>query len=667
MNRPLLLLLIALLWSFGGCYPDPPSAVNDDDSAGDDDDTAPVDSDGDGVFGDQDCDDNDAQITTCLACQGSYIVDASDTAQDLEDLRLCGSISGSLTVRNSTLTNLVGLENLTDVGGEVEIRDNNSLLNLQGLENLTQIHTNLIIDANNSLLDLNGLSSLNELGDDLHIANNPQLNSVRGLAQIANVEALVLSNNGVLPDLRGFESLAEVAATLTISGNNNLSDLDELSALESIGGSLSITGNDRLTSLAGLSTLQSIAGDELTISDNPDLASIAGLEGVTELGQALPAPPARITISDNPDLTHLDGMPSLSSLEGTLTISNNDSLTDISGVENIVTLSGPVVISGNLELNNLHGLITSPSGSAVQLYLDSLTVSDNDALTNLNGLQDLVNIGGATPPMTPDTKLLSIDGNPSLSSLAALSNLENIWGNLVIRDNDVLSSTSGLSSLERVQTIEITDNETLEDINGFHGVGSIWFNGATNPNTATDGNLKISRNPGLRNLGGLTFLTHVDGDVIIDDNASLPVLDDGVFSSPGLGGLGSLQTVGGDLVISNNHMLADLTGLGRLSDVGQELRIHNNNGLHSLMGLGEADMTGGMGGLTLQTTDLTITNNLILQYIDVLNYLSSGAVTGTLQISNNPQLCETDVMMAVGACSCTSAISGNGTANPMCF
>jgi hypothetical protein len=86
-----------------------------------------------------------------LVCEGNYVIDDIDTADDLEALSGCKSLIGDLSISSTWLTNLQGLECLTHIGGYLAIADNNSLTSLAGLENLKTVAANLLIIRNHEL------------------------------------------------------------------------------------------------------------------------------------------------------------------------------------------------------------------------------------------------------------------------------------------------------------------------------------------------------------------------------------------------------------------------------------------------------------------------------------------------------------------------------------
>ena len=87
-------------------------------------------------------------------CVGVYTINDSDTSGDIAALSGCTSIYGGLTIENTALTSLSGLENLTSVSSccdkGLTISNNASLASLTGLDSLTSVRS-LAISNNASL------------------------------------------------------------------------------------------------------------------------------------------------------------------------------------------------------------------------------------------------------------------------------------------------------------------------------------------------------------------------------------------------------------------------------------------------------------------------------------------------------------------------------------
>jgi len=147
------------------------------------------------------------------ACAGNFLIDEVDTSGDLDAIADCITISGDLEIKKTDLTNLSAFANLTEIGGDLSILNNNALTNLDGLSKLTSVGdvwlqfnplTNIaglsgltsigdlgITDS--EITTLGALSSLETIGGDLYIAENPaltalELTSVKSVAEELDIE-----------------------------------------------------------------------------------------------------------------------------------------------------------------------------------------------------------------------------------------------------------------------------------------------------------------------------------------------------------------------------------------------------------------------------------------------------------------------------------------------
>lgn len=101
--------------------------------------------------------------------------------------------------------------------------------------------------------------------------------------------------------------------------------------------------------------------------------------------------------------------------------------------------------------------------------------------------------------------------------------------------------------------------------------------------TSLTGSLHISLNDNITNLGPLSVLLSVGGDVWIQDLQYLPSLS----------GLDNLTAIGGDLRIENADSLLSLFGLTSLQSVGGNVFIRDNSQLQTFGGLGSLQTIGG--------------------------------------------------------------------------
>ena len=134
-----------------------------------------------------------------IVCEGSFVIDDIETAADLEALSRCTSVTGDLSIIDSPLTSLKGLECLAHVGGSLVISVNRSLKSLVGLNKLESVGGYLEISYNFSLTSLAGLHNLKSVGGNLDISVNRSLTSLAGLNNLEAVGGnLVIWYNRIL-------------------------------------------------------------------------------------------------------------------------------------------------------------------------------------------------------------------------------------------------------------------------------------------------------------------------------------------------------------------------------------------------------------------------------------------------------------------------------------
>ena len=142
---------------------------------------------------------------------GDYTIHTTRDAERLERAGGCSyTIAGDLIITEVDAAVLEGLEDLSAVGGDLRIYDNEELQSFEGLVDLTTvgghvyIHDNEALQSfegmflqtvsghvkvynNDKLIDIDGLSKLNTVGGDLQISNNNKLTNVDGLFNLVAV------------------------------------------------------------------------------------------------------------------------------------------------------------------------------------------------------------------------------------------------------------------------------------------------------------------------------------------------------------------------------------------------------------------------------------------------------------------------------------------------
>ena len=340
-------------------------------------------------------------------------------------------------------------------------------------------------------------------------------------------------------------------------------------------------------------------------------------------------------------LRTLEGLRGLEAVHGTVVLDGLPELTDLSGLEDLAQIEGDLLI-GACDRNG--------SGVYYDRYIESSACeTHNDALENVDALSGLTSLEGD----------LLVANNDELTSLAGLGNIDSSDSihlrNVVVIDNAKLPDFRGLDGWNRsVDTLLIADNDALTNVEALSGL-------------PLDRNLWVLRNHSLTTLDGFPASWNtVSGGLWIRENPALTYVRvlDGVST---LGGVG----------IEENERLVQISGLGATS-IGSVVLIHNET-LESLEGLRNLQEIGTLrvGGTSL--SDLTalsalesaefvsLTQNPLLTSLRGLAEL--GSVSYSLTITGNDSLpdCEAAWLCArYPAAECVTADNGGdiGTCEP---
>ena len=567
---------------------------------------------------------------------------------------------------NPALTDLTGLESLTSIGNYLQIANNDALTNLAALTNLESVGGSILVQENAILPSLNGLQNIMGYDDDnnVQVTDNPLLDcrqpeptstlsfevdvSAGNLVNCGEVVLTTCDGNRTVSAQSQLDALAlcrEITGSLTIENSTDIIDLTALANLTTVGTADSdnfvIRNNSGLTSLIGLANLTSLTGN-LHIENNDSLGNLSGLDSLSSLNQLIVddndtlrnltgfTSPSGVTmtnaptISNNANLIELIGLGSTTVNGGTLSIINNDALDELNGMQ-IITTVDTILIEDNDSLRSLAGLdnLSSISGTlrirnnalfnidaldGLNSIGDQLIIADNPLLTDLTGLTDLTEVGNGAASTSESQ--LTISNNNALETLAALSRLTTVAGDINIIDNDdvVFVNLSGLQNItdyDNSNTVTIQNNQFLD---------------CTPPPT-----LLFLVDSSTGNAVNCAVPAPCTGDYTITNQAQLDALE-------------QCTEVTGNLTIENSTDIVDLSALANLTSVGvgtpccvDSLIIRNNSALQSLAGL---------DNLTTIENRLELDNNLVLNDISALsalNTFTSGG-GGIVRIDNNPTL-----------------------------
>jgi len=580
----------------------------------------------------------------------------------------CVQLQSQLTISGADITDLTPLEPY--VSFYVVIKDNPALTSLSGITGSSNL--NIVIDNNDALIDFTGLGNSAFNAIDFVIINNDALLSFIGIETAPGgiLDRLVVGNNSQLRSIDGLENYVnwEFQTEIEIYDNPLLENLDGLSGLEVIfdPGDITITNNASLINITGLSNLPGGAIEEIIITDNSSLSNCS-IESFCQFLDVNPGTGATISNNDDGCNTRMQveanclGCPSnlitLSSQAEVDTYNVNypgcaqpsnglqisgADITDLTPLSGITSVTGGITISGNPMLSNLDGL-----ENLQDIINGPFHILDNAVLTEITALSGLSG--------TLSGESIIIQDNPVLSSLNGLHNIV-VPGDddLIIWNNDALVDLSGLESLEIVDDLLIIDNDALDDLNGlsnFELTGSFWVRD-NDALTSLDGlgtggtiyDIEIENNPLLTNIDGLSgYSDDFGANALIKNN---PLLT----SIAGLDTYDSFE----ELIIDNNDQLTDLSGLDNLTNsavVGSaSIQIINNDQLTTISALSNVDPN--------SPTMVEITNNPNLSTcanVFICDYLENG---GNATINNNTTGCDS-VPEIITICNATlNQISG---------
>jgi hypothetical protein len=220
------------------------------------------------------------------------------------------SVGGTLTISNTRLKSLAGLEELTSVGSlhilDVSSTDGLSSLRhvgeleltrvqastLSGFDQLTELPGGLLLQACPMLASLVAFANVRQIGS-IQVISNDSLRSLLGLEHLVGTGRLVIDRNNSLGSLAGLDSI-QSATSVQISSNLGLTSLHGLESLSNTT-SQSIRNQPLIASLSPLSELRN-AGD-LELANIGKLVSLDGLANVTRVHT--------LTVSSNPLLSTL--------------------------------------------------------------------------------------------------------------------------------------------------------------------------------------------------------------------------------------------------------------------------------------------------------------------------------------------------------------------------
>ncbi|MBI0397441.1 hypothetical protein [Cyclobacterium marinum] len=225
---------------------------------------------------------------------------------------------------------------------------------------------------------------------------------------------------------------------------------------------------------------------------------------------------------------------------------------------------------------------------------------------------------------------LNIINNPELRSLEGLNYLRYISQGLIVKNNSMLESFYGLTSLEKLPGLNLTNNPSIRDFNGFNHVAPtiaslhienmehfIGLKGEGFENAINLSHITILANPNLIDLSFPTQTQTIISNLYIANNPALISFG---------GGDGGFRFIS-NLELNNNENLENLEGLLQPKGEGvDDLIVLNCPKLTTLSPLFLAEQVG----------EIHLENNATLE--DITAIASAKIIFSDITIINNPQL-----------------------------
>ncbi len=309
-----------------------------------------------------------------LRISGADVVDLSG----LSTINRVGS-SGLTVVFCTALTSLSGLDNITQVDGQISLDLLYALEDLTGLSNLQTVGGRLNVNNCSLLQDLTGLGSLTKL-NYLNIISNSGLKSLNGLDNLTEVEILHVSLSDSLLSLQGMPLVTEISDNVSIYANFSLPDLSGFENVTQVG-KLNITSNIALTSLNGLDNLTSVNGD-LTVFQNDTLTDISSLRNISSVGL--------VEIKDNDLLSECCIIPDLVGVSYLNKAIIRSNATNCNSLVEIQSVSCPPTAWGSVIATNQSGIFRG------QVQVEGIPAEAGDWLAAFDSNGNIVGIDSLT-------------------------------------------------------------------------------------------------------------------------------------------------------------------------------------------------------------------------------------------------------------------------------
>ena len=234
-------------------------------------------------------------VQVTQAAKGTYTGDISfETEQDLIDFQTAGytkvigniivqynirtlqkldnlltEIDGNLTINCQSLTSLDGLYNLKKITGNF-ITWEACITSYEGIDKLTEIGGDFEVRLPYSLESFEGLESLETIGGNFKVIDKlalSSLSSFKGLSSLKSIGGDFEVKARVLESFEGLENLTNIGDKLTIKGCSSLNNIDALKNIESLN-DISITTCSKLYDFCVLKNVVQNMSGTFYVNDN---------------------------------------------------------------------------------------------------------------------------------------------------------------------------------------------------------------------------------------------------------------------------------------------------------------------------------------------------------------------------------------------------------------
>ncbi|MEM8907883.1 MAG: leucine-rich repeat protein, partial [Bacteroidota bacterium] len=602
----------------------------------------------------------------------TLMIHHSDQLTSLQTFDQLSLIDGDLTItENENLTNLVGFNKLLEVKGSIQVKDNDldtlrcfqnlanvdstiyvaEILNdFQGLDNLTQVggdlkirfarvipHMNALqtvgkdLDIQSTIVSsLDHFNTLTTIGGTLLIAD--YLDTLKGFDSLVDVQSFPLAGFDDIQFWGGFGSLQAYNGDFVLGGKSELDSINAFKALQTVYGDFVIENNHQLRNLSNFVQLKTVNGF-FRITHNDQLQHISGFDALEDIiVSTSDAGPAAFEITYHDQLKTIRSFNGMEHLDGEIRVDNNlklDSIIGFNGLKtvefyynpgifqfsnfkyldgfnNVDTIRSNWIISG-YDIQVLHGF---QNLKHVDGYINVLACLELRELTGFNQLETLERFSIFSCPKLKQydglhalrsTHLLSFQHCDSLELLNGMEQLDSV-GLLAMRNLPRLTS---LPLFEEVDTIETLFIERLDSMKNF----------TTLPNVKKIRDLYIWENGQLNAVNGFDQLAHLD-NFEVEFNWRLKSLP----PFPNL--QGQLST----LELLYNPALPEFSGFNQLQEI-DHWKVKFNDSLQ---------LISGFNALELITGDMEFSQNTRLTQINGFHQLDD--INGTVRLFSHPDL-----------------------------